>query len=71
MGENLDEVRGELMSGQVNDGLTLQPTAGEQPRSIYQQRQQTTNHTAGRRKPCLLSSWIFMHKHTCRHVQIH
>lgn len=33
--------------GQVNDELTLQRTAGEQTSSIHQQRQPTTNHTAG------------------------
>lgn len=33
--------------GQVNDGWTLQPAAGEQLPSIHQRRQKTTNHTAG------------------------
>lgn len=73
--EKLDERRVNVSGapGQVNDGLTLQPTAGEQPPSIHQQGRQTTNHTAGWRKdpPSL---WLDFHAQThftSRHVQIH
>lgn len=36
--------------GLLNDGLALQPTAGEQPPSIHQRRQHATNHTPGCRE---------------------
>lgn len=53
--------------GQVNDGLTLQPTAGEKLPSIHQQRQQTTNHTVGvEKRHALLSLWL---KHTLLLIQ--
>lgn len=63
--------------GQVNDGLTLQPTAGERLPSIHQQGQQTTNHTTGWREtkknlPALLQDiHAHTHTHTGRRVQTH